>query len=239
LALEPYSVRVDERTGLTLVWIPAGTFLMGSEKWDYNERLVHKVTLTRGFFLAKYPITNSQYARYLESGDRQATVPKFWDDQRFNQPDQPVVGVSWNEAVAYCQWAGGRVPTEAEWECTCRAGSDGDFCFGDDLAQLGDYAWFSENSNGQLQPVGRKKPNAWGLHDMHGNVWEWCNDWFAEYQSGAVVDPKGPSKGLDRVLRGGSWFGLASSCRSAYRYGLDPSIRFGSLGFRLLLSPSE
>jgi formylglycine-generating enzyme required for sulfatase activity len=239
LAPEPYSVRVDERTGLTLVWIPAGTFLMGSEKWDLAERPVHEVTLTRGFFLTKYPITNSQYARYLESGDRPATVPEYWDDQRFNQPEQPVVGVSWNEAVAYCQWAGGRLPTEAEWEYACRAGSDGDFCFGDDPAELGDYAWFRENSKRQLQPVGRKKPNAWGLHDMHGNVWEWCNDRFARYRSGAEVDPKGPLQGSSRVSRGGSWLGQASNCRAAFRDGCDPSGRSGNLGFRLLLSPSE
>jgi formylglycine-generating enzyme required for sulfatase activity len=212
---------------------------MGSEKGDDDEHPVHEVTLTRGFFLTKYPITNRQYARYLESGDRQATAPKYWDDQRFNQPEQPVVGVSWNEAVAYCQWAGGRLPTEAEWEYACRAGSDRDYCFGDDPAQLGDYAWFGENSEGQLQPVGRKKPNAWGLHDMHGNVWEWCNDRFAEHQSGVVVDPKGPSKGLDRVLRGGGWNGLASYCRATPRDWIVPSYRDFDLGFRLLLSPSE
>jgi formylglycine-generating enzyme required for sulfatase activity len=132
-----------------------------------------------------------------------------------------------------------RLPTEAEWEYACRAGTTTKYSFGDDDTQLGDYAWFSKNSRDRTHPVGGKKPNAWGLYDMHGNVWEWCQDWYGAYPSGTVTDPTGATSGSDRVNRGGSWDLTALICRSTHRYGgLNPSIRFSSRGFRVCLSLS-
>ena len=228
---------VDDKTGITFVTIPAGVFPMGGTQHG-DEKPIHQVEISREFWLAKYPVTNAQYQRYLESAGGRVKKPSHWDDRRFNQPDQPVVGVSWQDAQAYCKWAGCRLPTEAEWEYACRAGTTTEFSFGDNAELLVEYGWFGKNSNGQSQPVGAKKPNAWGLHDMHGNVWEWCQDWFEEYAAGAVRDPMGPERGLIRVIRGGSWNDPAEFCRSAYRCWNDPVIRDDDLGFRVARSPS-
>jgi formylglycine-generating enzyme required for sulfatase activity len=147
-----------------------------------------------------------------------------------------VVGVSWEEAQAFCAWAGGRLPTEAEWEFACRAGSQQKFCCGDDVASLPDFAWFADNSGGQTQPVGQKKPNAWGLFDMHGNVWEWCQDWFGRdyYKRSPKTDPAGPAGGETRVLRGASCRNVDPDyLRSANRSGLPPGCRRIVVGFRI------
>ena len=129
---------------------------------------------------------------------------------------------------------GARLPTEAEWEYACRAGTTGAYGGSGNLDEMG---WYDGNSGDKTHPVGQKKPNAWGLCDMHGNVWEWCSDWFGDYPSGSVTDPTGPSSGSYRVLRGGSWRSVAWGCRSAYRcYGYDPDGRFNSIGLRLLCS---
>jgi formylglycine-generating enzyme required for sulfatase activity len=127
------------------------------------------------------------------------------------------------------------LPTEAEWEYACRAGTTWEYCFGDDAGLLDQYAWYDKNSGGQTQPVGSKKPNACGLHDMHGNVWEWCADWFSEtyYQTSPDVDPTGPDGGSRRVGRGGGWASGAVGCRAACRDWGDPSYRNELLGFRL------
>ncbi|MCY2967397.1 MAG: formylglycine-generating enzyme family protein [Planctomycetota bacterium] len=229
----------DEKSGITFLRIPAGDFLMGSEKITDDEKPVHRVTISRDFWLAKHPVTNAQYERYLRSAAGELVRPAYWDERRYNQPEQPVVGVSWDEAVAFAHWCGARLPTEAEWEYACRAGSSGDYCFGDDVAQLADYAWYNPSSNGQAQPVGTKRPNVWGLHDMHGNVWEWCADWYAAYAATAMTDPAGPNRGSDRVFRGGSLGGGAGVCRSAIRNRYSPSYRFNFLGFRVALSSAE
>ena len=229
---------VDERTGVTLVTLPSGEFLMGSENITSDERPVHRVRLTKEFQLGRYPVTNAQYGRYLDAVGANATKPSRWNDRRFNQPEQPVVGVSWEEAAAYCKWAGGRLPTEAEWEYACRAGTTTEYCCGDEKSELGEYAWYGANSNGQPQPVGTKKHNAWGLHDMHGNVWEWCADRYGEYDQREAVDPTGPTQGVTRVIRGGSWSFSAGSCRSASRGRSVPVDRDSILGFRLARSPS-
>ncbi|HND53641.1 MAG TPA: SUMF1/EgtB/PvdO family nonheme iron enzyme, partial [Pirellulaceae bacterium] len=194
---KPFEVSVDERTGLTFVMLPPGEFRMGGTRFD-DEKPIHGVRLTQSFQLLKYPVTNAQYAVYLKSVKGRVTEPEFWGDRRFNQPEQPVVGVNWYEAQAYCDWAGCRLPTEAEWEYACRAGTSTEYCFGDDAELLGDYAWYEENSGDQPHPVGAKLTNKWGLHDMHGNVWEWCADWYKhDYGAGAsVTDPKGPKKGV-------------------------------------------
>ena len=234
---KPPDVIVDERTGLTLVALPAGEFPMGSEKGDSDERPVHRVRLTQGFLIGKYPVTNAQYGRYLDAVGSKASKPAYWQDRRFNQPEQPVVGVSWDEAAAYCKWAGGWLPTEAEWEYACRAGTTTEYFFGDDENDLDEYAWYENNSGGQTQPVGAKRPNAWGLHDMHGNVWEWCGDWFGAYKAQVGVDPTGPTRGSYRVIRGASWIYSARYCRSAIRFGYGPDSRNDDLGFRVALVP--
>jgi formylglycine-generating enzyme required for sulfatase activity len=167
----------------------------------------------------------------------------------FKGTNNPVETVSWEDAVAFCkklselpeEKAAGRVyrlPTEAEWEYACRAGSTTRFGFGDSDSQLGPYALFDENSARTTHPVGGKTSNAWGLYDMHGNVWEWCADWKDDYSTSAVTDPAGPATGSHRVLRGGSWLFEAAFCRSADRYRSAPSNRDFYLGFRVALSSS-
>ena len=230
-------VRVDSRTGITWVAISPGEFLMGGDQ-GRDERPIHRVKITQGFWLAKYPVTNQQYGLFLDSLKGKIERPEYWDDRRFNQPEQPVVGVSWHDAQQYCEWAGCRLPTEAEWEYCCRATSQGEYCFGDDRRMLGEYGWFRENSGGQTQPVGTKRANTWGLHDMHGNVWEWCQDWYSSdfYKESAVEDPQGPLRASSRVIRGGGWRNVAAYCRSAYRSWIGPVFRISSLGFRAALS---
>jgi len=129
-----------------------------------------------------------------------------------------------------------RLPTESEWEYACRSGTTTAYGFGDDASGLGDYGWFDGNSDSSTHPVGEKKPNAWGLYDMHGNVWEWCQDWYGDYPSGSATDPTGATSGSLRVFRGGSWILNARYCRSAYRDWLGPGARGSSLGFRVLRS---
>ena len=157
--------------------------------------------------------------------------------------------MSWEDAVEFCRKlselpvekeAGNvyRLPTEAEWEYACRAGTTTKYSLGDDDSELGTYAWFTENSGSKSHPVGGKLPNAWGLYDMHGNVWEWCQDWYGAYPDRAVTDPTGTRTGSIRVHRGGSWSHAAENCRSAYRGRGYPSSRYDYSGFRVSLSPS-
>src|ERR1035438_5851928 len=154
-------------------------------------------------------------------------------NSQFNEPQQPIVGVSWEDAQVFCQWAGCRLPTEAEWEYACRAGDPAAFCFGDAESELEQYAWYAKNSGGKTQAVGQKKPNRWGLYDMHGNVWEWCEDRYGGYSKKPVTDPTGPEKGDSRVLRGGSWgVDFPTHLRSACRYGNTPVGRGDDFGFR-------
>ena len=164
--------------------------------------------------------------------------------------DYPAANVNWHDAVEFCRKLSEkagleyRLPTEAEWEYACRAGTTTAYSLGDDASELGEYAWYSENPRDVGQEyahiVGQKKPNPWGLYDMHGNVWEWCSDWHGDYPSGSVTDPAGPSSGSSRVGRGGSWLYEAGYCRSAHRLPSLPT-RFGpgdNAGFRIGLSPS-
>jgi formylglycine-generating enzyme required for sulfatase activity len=147
--------------------------------------------------------------------------------------------VSWDEATRFCKKLSEktrqavRLPTEAEWEYACRAGSKTRFCFGDADDGLGDYAWFGANSGDKTHPVGQKKPNAWGLHDMHGNLWEWCSDWYGEYAADPATDPTGPTTGAGRVLRGGCWGCDAQACRSGTRLASRPEAHYG-FGWRVV-----
>jgi formylglycine-generating enzyme required for sulfatase activity len=162
---------------------------------------------------------------------------------RFKGPTNPVERVSWDDAVLFCRELSEktrkafRLPTEAEWEYACRAGSKTRFSFGDSDSVFS-YAWFGSNSGGKTNPVGCTKPNAWGLYDMHGNVSEWCADWYGSYSSGASTDPQGAGSGGDRVVRGGSWLDDDSVYfRCAVRYNLAPSFRSHDVGFRCAMTP--
>jgi formylglycine-generating enzyme required for sulfatase activity len=173
-------VQVDATSGVTFLRIPKGRFWMGGGRFE-DESPRHQVEIAQDFWLGKYPVTNEQYRRFLDSPGCRVKRPAYFDDRRFNQPEQPVVGVRWDDAVAYCEWVGGRLPTESEWEYACRARTDTkhtEYWFGDAEEQLEEYAWYGKNSRGQSHPVGTKPANPWGLHDMHGNVWEWCEDLF-------------------------------------------------------------
>jgi formylglycine-generating enzyme required for sulfatase activity len=217
---------VTKRTSVRFEFsaIPAGTFLMGSEK----ERPVHPVTISRAFHMGRYPVTQAQWEAVMGGNPSQ-----------FKGADLPVEQVTADDCEAFIERLNAvgkgmfRLPTEAEWEYACRAGSTGKFCFGDDDRQLGDYGWYSTNSDGQTQPVGKKKPNAWGLHDMLGNVAEWCNDCYSPtaYASAAAADPRGPESANYRVLRGGSWRSGEKQCRAAARQGESPGFADTCLGY--------
>jgi len=227
---------ITSTVGIKLTLIPAGAFTMG-EAGSSNEK-PHRVTLTQPFYLGVHEVTNAQWKQVMGS------VPSKWKEDA-----HPVEQVTWEEVTEFCRKLSAlpeerkagrvyRLPTEAEWEYACRAGTTTKYAFGDDEKLLGDYGWFGDNSGIQTHPVGLKKPSAWGLYDMHGNVWEWCSDWYGIYPDGEVTNPEGPSSGSVRVLRGGRWSGPARDCRSAFRFGVDPSYRYEDLGFRLALSPS-
>lgn len=239
---------MSARGEIELVAIPGGKFWMGSSdeeiarlKREYQqyapmfdrESPRHEVTLSP-FFLAPTPVTNAQYAHFLEATP-DAPRPEFWADRRYNQPDQPVVGVSWEDAQRFCTWAGVKLPTEVQWEYACRAGTDSRYWSGDKESDLERVGWFSKNSDDALQSVARKPANPFGLHDMHGNVWEWCADWYGAYSEQRQHDPAGPIGGAVRLLRGGCFWVDADRCRSALRFRNRPSVRGLGLGFRVAL----
>jgi len=193
----------------------------------------HEVTLTP-FSVGKYPVTFEEYDAFCEVTDRQKPEDEDWGRGR-----RPVINVSWYDAVAYCQWLSEqtgqeyRLLTEAQWEYACCSGSEARYCFGGDASQLSDYAWYRANSDGQTHPVGQKQGNRWGLYDMHGNVWEWVEDWYGEYLAEPQTNPRGPESGSYRVFRGGCWYDHAEGCRSSIRVDDDPGENDHDLGFRL------
>ena len=214
---------------MEFVLIPAGEFLMGSTAGDGDERPVHRVQIAQPFYLGKYAVTQGQWEAVMQNNPSRFT----------GDPTRPVEQVSWEDVQAFIQRLNSqetryRLPTEAEWEYAARAGSTTAYSFGDDAAELWRYAWYSETAGDATHPVGQLQPNAWGLYDMHGNVWEWVQDWYGPYTAASAVDPEGPASGSDRVIRGGSWFYDAGDCRSAYRRIADPGDRSDNLGFRLV-----
>ncbi len=224
--------------GVELVLIPGGDFMMGSpptEQGRYHaEGPQHRVELA-SFYLARTPVTNAQYSEYLADPNAKARVPESWADRQYNQPQQPVVGVSWADAQAYCEWAGLMLPTEAQWEYACRAKSTTRYSSGNSERDLDRVGWHRGNSGGRLHTVAEKEANDFGLYDMHGNVWEWCRDAFGPYSTPPVGDEglrHEPVGDADRVLRGGSGSFSAHFARSAYRDLNHPGYRFPSLGFR-------
>ncbi len=218
---------------MTLVLIQPGEFRMGSDAQEAygDEKPVHTVRLTQAFYLGQYEVTQAQWQAVMGKNPSQ-----FQGDA-----NRPVENVSWDEVRKFLQRLNARegtttyrLPTEAEWEYAARAGSTTAYSYGDDPSQLRDYAWYLENAGNTTHPVGQLKPNAWGLYDMHGNVWEWVWDRYGPYTADAAVDPVGSAAGAYRVLRGGSWLGHAGYCRSADRLKAHPGLRDGHLGVRLL-----
>ena len=231
------------------VWVAPGSFLLGSPETDPDrtdfETPQSKVALTYGFWIGKYEVTQAQYQDVTGGNPSYAT-----DD-----PSLPVDSVTWNDATNYCalltemnRKAGNlppgyayRLPTEAEWEFAARAGKSTRFSFGDDLdyAMVDNYAWTTDNSADVTHPVGKKTANAFGLYDIYGNVFEWCQDWFGPYTPDDKVNPTGPASGTDRIYRGGSWGNGPADSRAAARGGLAPESRLSSFGFRLVLAPTS
>jgi formylglycine-generating enzyme required for sulfatase activity len=231
---------VDKTTvnsiGMKLTLIPAGEFQMGSDARDC-EKPHHLVKISKLFYLGVYEVTQQQYEKVM--GAR----PWQGKDSVKEGADYPAVFVSHDDAVEFCRRLSKqegveyRLPTEAEWEYACRAGTSTAYSFGDDEAKLGQYAWYEKNAwlrdEKYAHRVGQKLPNRWGLYDIHGNVWEWCQDWYAPYGSEKVVsDPLGPAQGEYRVLRGGSFCYRTSYVRSAFRRINLPVNRFFNVGFR-------
>ena len=233
--------KVDPKTGypyeiwlkgprMEFVFIPAGEFMMGSpadEKDRHDNETQHKVRLTKPCYLAKYAITQGQWRLAMGKNRRSSIMAAE------NDPRNPAVYISWDDCQEFLKRLGNgfRLPTEAEWEYACRAGSTTAYSFGDDAVRLKNHAWYKDNAwdvgEKHVHGVGLKKANAWGLHDMHGNVWEWCQDWYDDsYGSGVQTDPTGPAHGSLRVHRGGSFFLTAGLCRSAARGCFRPASRF-------------
>jgi len=241
---------ITNSIGMKLVLIPNGTFQMGSPIEEVGRGIdeeQHQVTISKDYYLGVTEVTQGQYEKVM------GTNPSYFQKQRKRDSSMcPVENVSWDDAVEFCkrlsdlpeEKKAGRVyrlPTEAEWEYACRAGSKTAYSFGASAKSLGDYAWCSTTNDFpiyQPHPVRQKKPNAWGLYDMHGNVWEWCSDWYGDYPKGAANDPTGAKEGSLRVLHGGSWGYQAAGCRSATRLRDAPSNRHSFYGFRVALSPS-
>jgi formylglycine-generating enzyme required for sulfatase activity len=223
--------------GIEFQWCPAGAFTMGSPANEVGrdaDETQHQVTLRDGFWLSRFEVTQSQWERVMGN-----------NPSDFSGADRPVEMVSWEDVQEFLAelnsgfgFGGGefRLPTEAEWEYACRAGTATRFYWGDDLDEtaIDDYAWYADNSGTETQLVGGKLPNAWGLYDMSGNVYEWCQDWYDDYPDWPLNDPEGPEDGFDRVARGGGFDVQPSGVRSACRPHLPPDFHDYAYGFRLL-----
>jgi formylglycine-generating enzyme required for sulfatase activity len=257
------TVRVNSKDGLKYVWIPPGSFEMGCSTGDNEcfeeEKPAHQVTITKGFWLGQTPVTAGAYKRFAsETGRAMPPEPKLGNNALnpgWGNEQMPIVNVTWDESEAYCQWAGGRLPTEAQWEYAARAGS-GQARYG----PLDDVAWYVDNSgreridsarwsqdsshygdrlaaNGNtIHPVGLKRPNDWRLYDTLGNFWEWVDDWYDQkyYQNSPAVDPAGPAGGEFRVRRGGSWLNFPWLVRVSVRLRYDPGYLLVNYGCRCL-----
>ncbi|WP_005034331.1 formylglycine-generating enzyme family protein [Holophaga foetida] len=229
------SIPIPGASALVLKAIPAGSFTMGSEG---TAQPPHRVTLTQAFHMAQCEVTQGQW-QALMSGN---------PSQFAGDPQRPVEHVSWEDTQAFIKALNQntatarpadlafRLPTEAEWEYACRASSTTAFSFGDSPNLMGSAGWYEVNASYTTQPTGRKQANAWGLQDMHGNVSEWCQDWFGPYADAAQTDPAGPASGAFRIVRGGSWAQSGEACSSASRSLLTPATATDRTGFRVVLA---
>ncbi len=279
------TVDLGDGVKLEMVLVPAGAFTMGDDTGLDDEKPAHKVTMTKPFYLGRHEVTVAQFRRFVEATGYKTDAEKgtgfqgafgwnretmefamneeySWRSPGFPQSDSdPVVNVSWNDATAFCEWLSHeegksyRLPTEAEWEYACRAGTTTAYFHGDETegaAKVGNVAdaafeeqfpeleGFIKANDGfaHTSPAGSFAPNAFGLHDMHGNVWEWCADWYDPeyYAQTPVNDPPGPASGEERVYRGGGWFNCTRGCRSASRSASQPENRNLTLGFRVAMT---
>jgi len=242
-----FALDLGGNVAMEFVWIPAGSFMMGSpdseEDRKSDEGPQHRVTISRGFWMGKYEVTQAQWRRIMSDDP---------DPSHFKGDNLPVELVTWHDCVEFCarltqreRQAGRlpagyafRLPTEAEWEYACRAGTTTRYYTGDSESDLPRAGWYSGNSGEKTHPVGQKEPNAFGLYDMHGNVLEWCDDWYGPYSGEAQKDPRGPSSGSGRVFRGG-WYSGARNCRSANRNGHTPDYAWYDVGFRVSLPSGQ
>ena len=245
------TIPLSDKVNLDLIWVEPGTFTMGSppdELGNGGDETLHEVTLTQGYWLGKYEVTQAQYQTIM------GTNPSY-----SKRSDRPVEQVRWDDAKAFCEKltaqekAAGRLPegyeytlpTEAQWEYACRAGTTTALNNGKNLSKLeespemDEVGWYKYNGDNTTHPAGQKQPNAWGLYDMHGNVFEWCLDWFASYPTEVVTNPEGPAIGKSHVIRGGSYGSYAKYCRSAYRSYNTPFYTSSYCGFRVALAKSK
>ncbi|NTW34196.1 MAG: formylglycine-generating enzyme family protein [Bacteroidetes bacterium] len=236
-----FVTNITAQTKPQIEWvnIPGGIFIMGSDTGEVNrhdDEAQLQVTIS-AFKMSKYEITFEQYNMFCK-----ATGKVKPDDKGWGQGKHPVINVSWDDANAFSEWMGCRLPTEAEWEYACRAGSDTPFNTGDNLTTSqanydGNYPYNNNVKGKYLKKtlaVGSFAPNAFGLYDMHGNVWEWCSDFYSDYSLDLQTNPKGPSSGKYRVRRGGGWGDSSQACRSAFRDSGDPSGSGTGIGFRIV-----
>jgi formylglycine-generating enzyme required for sulfatase activity/ubiquitin-protein ligase len=241
------SYAVNDNT--SLVWIPDGIYMMGSPNSyqdSYNDESPQtQVTISYGYWMSKYETTQEEYVAVMK-----VNPAHFKGDIK-----RPVEKVNWYDASIYCEILTSlerssgklpagyefRLPTEAEWEYACRAGTTEPFSHGHDskYTVLDRYAWFSINSEIETHAVGQKQPNPWGLYDMHGNIWEWCLDRYGNYSGGCVIDPIGPNTGNGRVVRGGGWDSIGKECRVSARFKYCPDDSFNNVGFRVVLAPCQ
>jgi len=234
-----YTADLGGGVRLEMVLIPAGEFMMGSPDSDRSassdEKPQHRVRITKPFYIGKYPVTQEQW-----------TAVMGVNPSHFQGPKNPVEWVSWEDCLRFLrrlnEKAGGgkwQFPTEAQWEYACRAGSTTIFCYGNEEAGLDEYGWYDKISGGKSHPVGEKKPNAWGLYDMNGSIWQWVLDWYDRdyYAHSPTDDPTGPATGTDRVSHGGSWASPARSARSANHGRIEADHHGSHLGFRAAMVP--
>ncbi len=237
-----HAVAVAPGATLEFVALPPGTYERGSAETeagrDRDEGPRHRVTLTRGFWLGRHEITQAQWTAVM------GTNPAVFK-QGPDAPRRPVESVSWDDCARFIARLNAlgvgrfRLPTEAEWEYAARAGTTTRFPWGDDPKDFEThrFAWANSRSYAVTHPVGAKPPNPWGLYDLHGNVWEWCSDWYGPYPAGPLTDPAGPAEGRERVFRGGSWYDFPPSLRSANRHRHVPDRRYTAVGLRLAWEP--
>jgi formylglycine-generating enzyme required for sulfatase activity len=241
-----------------MVEIKRGSFMMGSNSGDSDEKPLHRVDIDYDFYIGKYEVTVEEFRKFIDNTSYRTDAEKGdgcyvyngnwekksdanWKNPYFSQNDSsPVTCISWNDAKAYTEWLSKKsgkkfsLPSEAEWEYMARAGTDTKYSFGDSKSSLGDYAWYSKNSGGKTHPVGEKKPNPWSIYDVHGNVWEWCEDWYIDSYSSTPTDGSSYDvKKSYKALRGGSWYDNPINTRSANRNGGFPSYSVNVFGFRL------